>query len=155
MQRRKSTKEVEMERARARAVFALVIAAALAPAALAYIHTYSGFLIGTGDVDTFSFTTDAEMVEIEFNCFTEAVLEVDVTRDGKYLCTFGIDGVARKARLVDIREDQRATGNVRVEDADGQAHVRVKGGGEYYVAVRSTRGSAEWGFTWSEASEQK
>ena len=142
-----------MTNVRARAIFALVIAAVLAPAASAYIHTYSGFLTGTGDVDTFSFTTDAATIEIEFNCFTEAVLEVDVTRDGKYLCTFGIDGVAGKARLVDIREDERPTGNVRVEDVDGQAHVRVKGGGEYYVAVRSTQGSAEWGFTWSEAKD--
>ncbi len=138
---------------RARAVLAVVLAAALAPAASAYIHSYSGFLTGTGDVDTFSFTTDAAAIEIEFNCFTEAKLEVDVTRDGKYLCTFGVDGVAGIAHMVDITDAERPTGNVRLEDVDGQAHVRIKYGGEYYVAVRSTEGSAEWGFTWSEAKD--
>jgi len=142
-----------MTNVRARAIFVVALTAALAPAAPAYIHSYSGFLTGTGDVDTFSFTTDAATIEIEFNCFTEAKLEVDVTRDGKYLCTFGIDGFAGVARLVDIRDDERDTGNVRVEDVDGQAHVRVKGGGEFYVAVRSTQRSAEWGFSWSEAKD--
>jgi|GEM_PF-4773572 len=142
-----------MNRAKARLGFLAVLTAALAAAAFAYIHSYSGFLTGTGDVDTFSFNTSAELVEIEFNCFSEAVVEVDVTRDGKYLCTFGIDGIADKARLVDIREDERGTGNVKVEDEDGKALVRVVGGGEYYIAVRSVRGSAEWGFTWREASE--
>lgn len=142
-----------MESVRLRAILAVAVGAALVPAALAYIHTYSGFLTGTGDVDTFSFTTDAPIVEIEFNCFTEAVLEVDVTRDGKYLCSFGVDRIARRARLVDIRASERDTGNVRVEDVDGQARVRIKGGGEYYIAVRSVDGSAEWGFTWSEAKE--
>lgn len=142
-----------MTRVGVRAVLAVVLAAALAPAASAYIHSYSGFLTSTGDVDTFSFTTDAAAIDIEFNCFTKAVLEVDVTRDGKYLCTFGTDGIAGKARLVDIRQDERPTGNVRVEDVGGQAHVRIKGGGEYYIAVRSTQGSAEWGFTWSEAKD--
>jgi len=48
---------------------------------------------------------------------------------------------------------QRGTGNVEVEDVDGQANVRIKGGGEYYIAVRSVKGSAEWGFTWREAGE--
>jgi hypothetical protein len=142
-----------MTNVRARAVLAVVLAAALAPAALAYIHSYSGFLTGTGDVDTFSFTTDAAEIEIEFNCFTEAKLEVDVTRDGKYLCTFGVDGFAGVASLVDITDDERPTGNVRVEDVEGQAHVRIKYGGEYYIAVRSSEGSAEWGFTWSEAKD--
>lgn len=142
-----------MTNVRARAVFVAALTAILAPAAPAYIHSYSGFLTGAGDVDTFSFTTDAAAIEIEFNCFTEAVLEVDVTRDGKYLCTFGIDGVAGVARLVDVRDDERDTGNVRVADVEGQAHVRIKGGGEFYIAVHSTRGSAEWGFTWSEAKD--
>ncbi len=142
-----------MDRVKSRVAFLAVIVAASAAAAFAYIHSYSGFLTGTDDVDTLSFTTDAAEVEIEFNCFTKAVLEVDVTRDGKYLCTFGVDGVAGKARLVDIREDERGTGNVRVEDVDGQANVRIKGGGEYYIAVRSVKGSAEWGFSWSEAKD--
>lgn len=142
-----------MTNVRARAVFVVVLAAALAPAALAYIHSYSGFLTGTGDVDTFSFTTDAATIEIEFNCFTEAKLEVDVTRDGKYLCTFGIDGVAGIAHMVDITDAERPTGNVRLQDVDGQAHVRIKGGGEFYIAVHSTQGSPEWGFTWSEAKD--
>ncbi len=142
-----------MTNVRARAVFVAVLAAALAPAALAYIHSYSGFLTGTGDVDTFSFTTDAATIEIEFNCFTEAKLDVDVTRDGKYLCTFGIDGVAGIAHMVDITDAERPTGNVRLQDVDGQAHVRIKGGGEFYIAVHSKQGSAEWGFTWSEATD--
>jgi hypothetical protein len=142
-----------MDRVKTRLGFLAVIVAASAAAAFAYIHSYSGFLTGTDDVDTLSFTTGAAEVEIEFNCFAKAVLEVDVTRDGKYLCTFGVDGLAGEARLVDIREDERGTGNVRVEDVDGQANVRIKGGGEYYVAVRSVKGSAEWGFSWSEAGE--
>lgn len=142
-----------MKGVRVRAIFAVVLAAATAPAALAYIHSYSGFLTGTDDVDTFSFTTDAAMVEIEFNCFTEAVVEVDVTRDGKYLAAFGVDGFEGRARLVDIREDEKNTGNFKVENEDGKALVRVKGGGEYYVAVRSKKGSAQWGFTWREAGE--
>ncbi len=142
-----------MTNVRARAVLAVVLAAALAPAALAYIHSYSGFLTDTGDVDTFSFTTDAATIEIEFNCFTEAKLEVDVTRDGKYLCTFGIDGAAGIAHMVDITDAERSTGNVRLEDVDGQALVRIKGGGEFYIAVHSKQGSAEWGFSWSEAKD--
>jgi hypothetical protein len=146
-------KEDKMTNVRARAVFVFALTAILAPAALAYIHSYSGALTGAGDVDTFSFTTDAATIEIEFNCFTEARLEVDVTRDGKYLCTFGVDGFAGVASLVDVRDDERDTGNVRVEDVDGQAHVRIKGGGEFYVAVSSKQGSAEWGFTWSEAKD--
>ncbi|NIT34935.1 MAG: hypothetical protein GTN49_00305 [candidate division Zixibacteria bacterium] len=142
-----------MDRAKTRIGFLTVLMTASAVAAFAYIHTYSGFLTGTGDVDTFSFTTSAELVEIEFNCFSKAVVEVDVTRDGKYLCTFGVDGVADKARLVNVREDERGTGNVKVEDEDGKALVRIKGGGEYYIAARSVKGSAEWGFAWREASE--
>jgi len=142
-----------MDRAKTRLGFLAVIMAASAAAAFAYIHSYSGFLTGTDDVDTLSFTTDAAAIEIEFNCFTKAVIEVDVTRDGKYLCTFGVGGAGGEARLVDIREDERGTGNVEVEDVDGQANVRIKGGGEYYIAVRSVKGSAEWGFTWREAGE--
>jgi hypothetical protein len=142
-----------MTNVRARAIFVVALTAILAPAALAYIHSYSGFLTGAGDVDTFSYTTGAPEIEVEFNCFTPAVLEVDVTRNGKYLCTFGTDGFAGVARLVDIRDDERDTGNVRVEDVEGQAHVRIKGGGEFYIAVSSKRGSAEWGFTWSEAKD--
>ncbi len=142
-----------MDRVKGRAVFVAALTVALAAAASAYIHSYSGFLTGTGDVDTFSFTTDAPEIEIEFNCFTKAKIDVDVTRDGKYLCSFGIDGFAGIADMVDIREDERNTGNVRLEDVDGQAHVRIKYGGEYYVAVRSNEGSAEWGFTWHEAKD--
>ncbi len=133
----------------ARAIFAAALAAALTTSASAYIQSYSGFLTGTGDVDTFSFTTDAAEVDIEFNCFTKAKVEVDVTRDGRYLCSFGIDGFAGIAHLVDVREDERGTGNILFEDVKGQAIVRIKGGGEYYIAVRSTEGSAQWGFMWS------
>jgi hypothetical protein len=137
-----------MKGVRVRVFLAAVIAAALAPAALAYIHSYSGYLTGTDDVDTFSFTADAAMVEFEFSTFDEAVVEVDVTRDGRYLAIFGVDGFAEKAGLVDIREDEKDTGNVKVEDEGGKALVRIVGGGEYYVAVRSVRGSAQWSFTW-------
>jgi len=142
-----------MKGVRVRVFFAVVLAAALAPAALAYIHSYAGFLTGTDDVDTFSFTTDAAMVEIEFSSFDEAAVEVDVTRDGRYLAAFGVDGFADKARLVDVREDEKDTGNVKVENEGGKALVRIVGGGEYYVAVRSTKGSAQWEFTWREAGE--
>jgi len=142
-----------MKGLRVRAIFAVVIAAAMAPAALAYIQSYSGYLTGTDDVDTFSFTTDAAMVEFEFNSFDEAVVEVDVTRDGKYLAAFGVDGFAGRASLVDIRKDEENTGNVKVEDEGGKALVRIKGGGEYYIAVRSIRGSAQWEFTWRAADE--
>ena len=139
--------------ARCRAIFVVALTVALAPAALAYIHTYSGSLTGAGDVDTFSFTTDAAEIEIEFNCFTEAKLDLDVTRNGKWLCTVGVDGFAGEASLADIRDDERDTGNVRVEDVEGQAHVRIKGGGEFYIAVSSTKNSAEWGFTWTELKD--
>lgn len=142
-----------MTNVKARAIFVVALTVILAPAALAYIHSYSGFLTGTGDVDTFSFTTDVPEIEIEFNCFTKAKLEVDVTRDGKYLCTFGVDGFAGIAHMVNIRDDETDTGNVRLEDVDGQAHVRIKGGGEFYIAVSSQEGSAEWGFSWSEAKD--
>jgi len=142
-----------MKGVRIRAVFAIVLAAALAPAAMAYIHSYSGYLTGTDDVDTFSFDTGATMVEFEFSSFDEAVVEVDVTRDGRYLAAFGVDGFEGRASLVDIREDEKDTGNFIVEDEGGKALVRIVGGGEYYIAVRSIRGSAQWEFTWREADE--
>lgn len=139
-----------MKALRVRAVCAAVLAAALAPAATAYIQGFSGYL-ADGDVDTFFFTADVAVVEFEFRSYGEACFEVDVTRNGKYLVTFGVNDVSGGFQIIDLAWAEANTGNVTLEDKEGAALVRIKGGGEFYVAVTSSFSGGRWEFTWREA----